>query len=81
MFRAGPRNFRDLVRAFGDIVAVDNFSLDVYRGTIHGLIARTAPGKTATFNVICGFYVFSGKATYLGEDISGQKPAPWASLG
>ena len=29
---------RDLVRAFGGIVAVNNFSLDVYPGSIHGLI-------------------------------------------
>lgn len=73
---------RNLVRAFGGIVAVNDFSLDVYPGTIHGLIGPNGAGKTTTFNVISGFYApSSGKIIYLGQDISGQKTSALAELG
>jgi branched-chain amino acid transport system ATP-binding protein len=73
---------RDLVRAFGGIVAVNDFSLDVYPGSIHGLIGPNGAGKTTTFNVISGFYApSSGKVTYLGQDISGRETSALAELG
>lgn len=73
---------RDLVRNFGGIVAVNNFSLDVYPGSIHGLIGPNGAGKTTTFNVISGFYApSSGTVTYLGQDISGRKTSSLAELG
>jgi branched-chain amino acid transport system ATP-binding protein len=73
---------RDLVRAFGGIVAVNDFSLDVYPGSIHGLIGPNGAGKTTTFNVISGFYAPSrGKIIYLGEDISGRETSALAELG
>jgi len=73
---------RDLVRAFGGIVAVNEFSLDVYPGSIHGLIGPNGAGKTTTFNVISGFYApSSGKVIYLGQDISGRDTSALAELG
>jgi branched-chain amino acid transport system ATP-binding protein len=73
---------RDLVRAFGGIVAVNDFSLDVYLGSIHGLIGPNGAGKTTTFNVISGFYApSSGKVIYLGQDISGRETSDLAELG
>jgi branched-chain amino acid transport system ATP-binding protein len=73
---------RDLVRAFGGIMAVNGFSLDVYCGTIHGLIGPNGAGKTTTFNVISGFYApSSGQVIYLGEDISGHATSALAERG
>ena len=73
---------RDLVRAFGGIVAVNGFNLDVHQGTIHGLIGPNGAGKTTTFNVISGFYApTSGKVLYRGEDISGQTTSALAERG
>jgi branched-chain amino acid transport system ATP-binding protein len=73
---------RDLVRAFGGIVAVNNFSLDVYPSSIHGLIGPNGAGKTTTFNVISGFYApSSGRVIYRGEDISGRETCALAELG
>ncbi|HEX2448166.1 MAG TPA: ABC transporter ATP-binding protein [Methyloceanibacter sp.] len=73
---------RDLVRAFGGIVAVNGFNLDVHQGTIHGLIGPNGAGKTTTFNVISGFYApTSGKVLYRGEDISGQSTSALAERG
>jgi branched-chain amino acid transport system ATP-binding protein len=73
---------RDLIRAFGGIVAVNGFNLDVHQGTIHGLIGPNGAGKTTTFNVISGFYPpTSGKVLYGGEDISGQSTNALAEHG
>ena len=73
---------RDLVRAFGGIVAVNGFNLDVYQSTIHGVIGPNGAGKTTTFNVISGFYPpTSGKVFYRGEDISRQSTSALAERG
>ena len=73
---------RDLARTFGGIVAVNDFSLDVYQGSIHGLIGPNGAGKTTTFNVISGFYAPSrGKVIYLGQDVSGHETSALAELG
>ncbi|MFO7476985.1 MAG: ABC transporter ATP-binding protein [Methyloceanibacter sp.] len=73
---------RDLVRAFGGVVAVNGFSLDVHPGTIHGLIGPNGAGKTTTFNVISGFYAPSaGRVVYRGEDISGRATSALAARG
>jgi len=73
---------RDLVRAFGGVVAVNGFNFDVYPGTIHGLIGPNGAGKTTTFNVISGFYApTSGKVLYRGDDISGRATSTLAELG
>ncbi|MEZ5828139.1 MAG: ABC transporter ATP-binding protein [Hyphomicrobiales bacterium] len=73
---------RNLVRTFGGIVAVNDFSLEVYPGTIHGLIGPNGAGKTTTFNVISGFYApTSGEIIYLGDNISGRRTNEVADLG
>jgi branched-chain amino acid transport system ATP-binding protein len=73
---------RNLGRTFGGIVAVDDFSLQVKRGEIHGLIGPNGAGTTTTFNVISGFYAPSrGKVVYSGQDISGRSTCDLAGLG
>jgi branched-chain amino acid transport system ATP-binding protein len=73
---------RDLIRAFGGIVAINGFNLDVHQSTIHGLIGPNGAGKTTTFNVISGFYPpTSGKVLYRGEDISGRSTSALAERG
>ena len=45
---------RDLVRRFGDFVAVASTSFKVRRGEIFGLLGPNGAGKTTTFRMLCG---------------------------
>ncbi|SDH44498.1 ATP-binding cassette domain-containing protein [Pseudomonas panipatensis] len=45
---------KDLVRRFGDFVAVDRTSFAVARGEIFGLLGPNGAGKTTTFRMLCG---------------------------
>ncbi len=45
---------KDLLRQFGDFVAVDRTSFDVHRGEIFGLLGPNGAGKTTTFRMLCG---------------------------
>jgi ABC-2 type transport system ATP-binding protein len=45
---------RNLVRSFGDLVAVDHLSLQVHQGEILGLLGPNGAGKTTTIRMICG---------------------------
>lgn len=45
---------RDLVRKFGNFLAVDSTSFSVQRGEIFGLLGPNGAGKTTTFRMLCG---------------------------
>ncbi len=44
----------DLIRRFGEFVAVKGISFTVLRGQIFGLLGANGAGKTTTFNMLCG---------------------------
>jgi branched-chain amino acid transport system ATP-binding protein len=57
---------------FGGLVAVNNVSLKIEPGTIHGLIGPNGAGKTTTFNLISGVLrPTSGRVSFDGADITG----------
>jgi branched-chain amino acid transport system ATP-binding protein len=66
---------QDISKSFGGLRAVDHCSFNVRRGTITGLIGPNGAGKTTVFNSITGFIPpDSGRITFLGQDITGQRP-------
>lgn len=47
-------SIRSLKKNFGDLVAVDELSLDIFKGEILGFLGPNGAGKTTTINMICG---------------------------
>ncbi|AZG07763.1 ABC transporter ATP-binding protein [Pigmentiphaga sp. H8] len=61
---------RDLVRKFGDFVAVDRTSFTVKKGEIFGLLGPNGAGKTTTFRMLCGLLpASSGFLRVAGVDL------------
>ena len=61
-----------LTMKFGGLVAVNDFSVNVQKGEIHGLIGPNGSGKTTIFNVLSGYYKASGGTiTFEGKRITG----------
>ncbi len=62
-------------RAFGGLKAVDEVSLNVRPGSIHGIIGPNGAGKTTLFNVVNGFLAAdSGTIKFNGVGLIGLKP-------
>lgn len=59
---------RNLCRGFGRTEAVNNVSLEVNRGSIHGLLGTNGAGKTTLIRVLMGhLYPDSGEVLVLGQ--------------
>ena len=73
---------QNVEKHFGGVHAIDNFSVKIERGQIHGLIGPNGAGKTTIFNNITGIYApDAGKIIFMGEDITGSSPHRVAQLG
>lgn len=58
-----------LHKSYGDLVAVDDLSLEIQRGEFFGLLGPNGAGKTTTINAIVGLVKpTSGHITVLGLD-------------
>ena len=67
---------------FGGVHAIDNFSVKIEKGKVHGLIGPNGAGKTTIFNNITGIYApDTGKILLDGQDITGSPPSKVAQLG
>jgi ABC-2 type transport system ATP-binding protein len=72
----------DLVKRFGDFVAVDHVSFSVARGEIFGFLGPNGAGKTTTIRMLLGLLnPTSGRALVLGYDVSKQAKAMQARAG
>ena len=73
---------QNVEKNFGGVRAIDNFSVTLEPGKIHGLIGPNGAGKTTIFNNITGIYApDSGKIIFNGTDITGSAPHRVAQLG
>ena len=65
----------NLTMRFGGLVALDDISLGVAEGEIHGLIGPNGSGKTTIFNVTSGYYKpTNGAIRFQGDVVSGLSP-------
>lgn len=68
--------------SFGGLKAVDDVSLEVEEGTIHGLIGPNGAGKTTIFNCISGVHKPDrGIIRFAGYDLTSLKPHQVAQCG
>jgi len=59
-----------LTKKYGDIIAVDNISLEIQEGEILGLLGPNGAGKSTTINMITGLVSMDkGKILVMGRDI------------
>lgn len=67
---------RSLSRRFGDLVAVNNVSFRVKKGSIFGLLGPNGSGKSTIIRMLCGVLEpSSGEATVLGHDVRKEAEA------
>ena len=63
----------NLVKRYGDKIAVDNISLDVHAGEVFGFLGPNGAGKTTTIKMIVGLLQpTSGSVSVGGYDVQAQ---------
>jgi branched-chain amino acid transport system ATP-binding protein len=71
-----------LIVRFGGVIALDDASFSVERGSICGLIGPNGAGKTTLFNCVSRLYTpQSGRIAFDGEDLLARGPHEISSLG
>jgi branched-chain amino acid transport system ATP-binding protein len=74
--------FQDIHLSFAGIKAIDGVSFEVAEKELFAIIGPNGAGKTSIFNVISGVYrPQSGRVTFHGQEITGQRPHQIARLG
>jgi ABC-2 type transport system ATP-binding protein len=62
-----------LTKQFGDFIATNDISFDVYKGEIFGFLGANGAGKTTAMRMLCGLSrPTSGKAMVAGFDVGTQ---------
>ena len=73
---------RHLVKRYGDKVAVNDISFEVYQGEVFGFLGPNGAGKTTTIKVIVGLLQpTSGTVKVAGYDVQTQSMLAKASSG
>src|SRR5512138_1377750 len=73
---------RNLTKRYGDKVAVDNVSFDVYGGEVFGFLGPNGAGKTTTIKMIVGLLQpTSGTVHVAGYEVQSQSRLAKASSG
>jgi ABC-2 type transport system ATP-binding protein len=73
---------RDLVKRYGDKIAVNNIGFDVYGGEVFGFLGPNGAGKTTTIKMIVGLLLpTSGTVKVAGYDVQAQPMLAKAASG
>ena len=65
---------RNLSKAFGAMMAVNDLSFEVPSGEVFGIAGPNGAGKTTLFNLITGFLQGSGEVRFEDKDVTNLKP-------
>jgi len=72
----------NLVKRFGDFVAVDRISLETQEGEVFGFLGPNGAGKSTTIRMLCGLLrPTSGRALVAGYDVSRQPESVRQNIG
>ncbi|MBA2333950.1 MAG: ATP-binding cassette domain-containing protein, partial [Blastocatellia bacterium] len=73
---------RNITKSFGDVVANNNVSIHVKKGTIHAIVGENGAGKSTIMRIAYGFYnADSGEILVDGNSVSIKNPHDAISLG
>ena len=73
---------RHVEKHFGGVRAIDDFSVKIEEGVVHGLIGPNGAGITTIFNTITGIYKpNAGNIFFYEKDITATTPYDVANLG
>jgi branched-chain amino acid transport system ATP-binding protein len=65
---------RNLSKAFGAMMAVNNLNFEVSNGEVFGIAGPNGAGKTTLFNLITGFLQGTGEVRFQDENVTNLKP-------
>jgi simple sugar transport system ATP-binding protein len=66
---------RNITKAFGEVVALDDVDFSIKKGGIHGLLGENGAGKTTLMNILYGYYhPDRGTIMLEGEEIRISSP-------
>jgi branched-chain amino acid transport system ATP-binding protein len=73
---------REITRRWGGLVAVNKVSIELQRGTVHGVIGTNGAGKSTLINMLSGeFPPSEGAVELLGQDVTAWTQARRARAG
>ena len=73
---------RDVLRSFGELIAVNSLSLSVGAGEIVSIIGPNGAGKSTAFNLMTGFdRADAGQIIFAGDEVTHAEPQRIARLG
>ena len=72
----------NLLKCFGDFVAVDHISLEVRKGEVFGFLGPNGAGKSTTIRMLCGLLTpTSGRARVAGYDVDREPESVRQNIG
>src|SRR4030095_17256575 len=73
---------RNITKTFGDVVANNDVSITVHKGTIHAIVGENGAGKSTIMRIAYGFYnADSGEIFVDGNKVEIRNPHDASALG
>ncbi len=75
-------SIKDVSKTFPGVKALDNVSIDVHYGTVHGIVGENGAGKSTLMKILSGVYKRdSGTIIFDGDNIKSTTPLQSMKLG